>query len=948
MGLEPRGARQRYLSSVAIGFAAVPLAGYAVVLWLGKPDGFSLVQSWPGRLLMIFAAVWWVAGVAHFRQILSLAVPRKEGEAVSPATLSRCLGQLHSHYWQWLCAYAVIASLFYAIAGITDLAAPITSFEWAQFMLIQLIVALLVGMPFYLTAETSLGNFAAVAGLDKVYSPIESRVLLFGVLMPLLAGLALMYFYWWRARLWTAEELLVWSVLGILVLASSVLGLRGIYAAIRPLQTLLAARGALPRGLESLRPVSADEIGLVIQSLGNLGRSLASQGVDTQAVINAVPGAVIITDAAGRINTFNAVAENIFGYQADKLRGLSIRGLLPTLACEDGVPSLVQGEQAIRGRHHDGSTFPILVRMSKVKPDNNILYFCQIKDDPLSDKAQRCIQQTETIYRNLVESSRDLIWSMDKSGRWTFINSAAKCIYGVEAAELTGRSAHEFTEPDYLEREKAAFKALWQGKEWLNFDSVHRDSEGMLHHLHFIATASKDEHGEVVAINGIARDVTERKMYEQKLAYQATHDTLTGLFNRNYLRQELERMLARVARGNAGGVLMFVDLDQLKFINDNLGHAVGDRLLVETARLMKAHVREGDLLARYGGDEFTVLLYNTADEGARTMAENLRVRLGEYKFLEGGNVYSLTCSVGLALIDATVKSVDECLSQAERACNNAKTLGRNQVVFHAPPETKRADIQDSGWVDRIKPLMEEERFRLIYQPIMAVATGSIYDYEVLARMEEGEGHLLTPGAFLPTVERLGMSRQLDRCVAAKAIRQLAELRKAGQAVRFAINLTPSALADDALLRLLHDVLAETKLDASVLTFEIKETAAVTDLAAAADFIRAVKEMGARVALEHFGLGFSSFTYLKHLPVDALKIDGSYVQGLAQSLVNQVVVRSINQVAHALGKVTIAPQVENKEALTLVRDLGVDYVQGYFVGRPEQTIGVDRYITAALR
>ena len=451
----------------------------------------------------------------------------------------------------------------------------------------------------------------------------------------------------------------------------------------------------------------------------------------------------------------------------------------------------------------------------------------------------------------------------------------------------------------------------------------------------------------MTAINGIARDVTESKMYEQKLAYQASHDALTGLFNRNYLRQELERMVARVARGNAGGVLMFVDLDQLKFINDTLGHAVGDRLLIEAARLMKAHVREGDLLARYGGDEFTVLLYNTDAEGARTVAENLRARFGEFKFLEGGNAYSLTCSVGLTLIDENVKSADECLSQAERACNSAKTLGRNQVVFHAQLKSEHAGVQDVTWTERIKGLMEEERFQLVYQPIMAVATGSIYDYEVFVRMVESEGHLLTPGAFMPTAERLGLSRQLDRYVVAEAIRQLAKLREAGRSVRFAINLASPAMRDEALLKTIRDTLAEVKLDAAVLTFEIKETAAVADLVAAADFIRSVKEMGARVVLEHFGLGFSSFTYLKRLPVDALKIDASYVQGLSQSVVNQVVVRSINQVAHTLGKVTIAPQVENKEAFTLLRDLGVDYAQGYFVGRPEQTVGADRYISTAL-
>jgi len=237
---------------------------------------------------------------------------------------------------------------------------------------------------------------------------------------------------------------------------------------------------------------------------------------------------------------------------------------------------------------------------------------------------------------------------------------------------------------------------------------------------------------------------------------------------------------------------------------------------------------------------------------------------------------------------------------------------------------------------------------LVYQPITSVTTGSVYDYEVLVRMVESEGNWLNPGAFMPTAERLGLSQRLDHCVVLKAIQELARLRERGQSVRFFIKLTPAAMRDDTLLSIIRDTLADTKLDASVLTFEINETTAVADLVAAADFIRVVKDMGARVVLEHFGLGFSSFTYLKHLPVDALKIDGSYVQSLMQSVVNQVVVRSINQVAHALGKVTIAPRVENKETLMLLRDLGVDYVQGYYLGRPELKVGSERYISAAMQ
>ena len=938
--------RQRYLGIVAMGFAAVPMAGYGVEFWLGHREDFSLVDTGSGRLLATFAIGWWLVAIAHYRQIFALVVPGEDDGIVQPKALSRGLSQLHSHYWRWLCAYVVVASLFYAANPGTTTS---DTEAWLHSLLIQLVVAVLVGVPFYLLAVTALGRFAGAAGLEKVHISVESKLMFFAVLVPLLAGLAMMYFYWLRTRLWTEEVLLVWSGLGLLVLAAVVIGSRALFKALKPLHAVMAQRGTTSylEELVALRPTSTDEIGLMTQALSRLGRSLAGQERKTQAIIDAAPDGIIITDELGNIEMFNPAAERLFGYEALKARGMAICRLLPGLECENGIPCPVRDMQQIPGSHRKGINIPMSVRVSRMELDDNNYFICLVSEVTAQKEMLQQLEATGARYRDLVESSRDLIWSMNREGHWTFVNRAAKYIYGVEPAELIACTVHEFTEPDYLEREKAAYQTLWDGKEWVEFESLHHDRGGALHHLHFIARARKDENGSVVAINGVARDITEQKVYEQKLAYQASHDALTGLFNRNYLRQELERMVARAGRGNESGVLMFVDLDQLKYINDAIGHGAGDRLLVEAGRLMKKHTRESDLLARYGGDEFTVLLYNVDAEGARKVAENLRARFGEFKFLEGGNAYSLTCSIGLTMIDEGVKSAEECLAQAERACNNAKTLGRNQVVFHDAVVTKRPMLQDSAWVDRIKGLMEEERYQLVYQPITSVTTGSVYDYEVLVRMVESEGHLLNPGAFLPTAERLGLSQSLDHCVVSKSIKELARLREAGQSVRFFINLTSAAMRDETLLTKIRDTLAETNLDASVLTFEINETAAVADLVAAADFISVIKDMGARVVLEHFGLGFSSFTYLKHLPVDALKIDGSYVQGLMQSVVNQVVVRSINQVAHALGKVTIAPLVENKETLMLLRDLGVDYVQGFYIGRPEQAIAPERYISSAL-
>ncbi len=946
MWSELRAVRQRYLWIVATAFAAVPVVGYGVVSWLGQRGDYSLLSTGTGRLLATFAFGWWLVAIAHYRQIFTLVLPAENEGRVQPKAFSKGLSQLHRHYWLWLSAYVIVASLFYA----ADPAVPASGVvDWLRCLSVQLVVAVLVGVPFYLIALSTLGGFAEVAGLEKVHVSVESKLLLFGVLVPLLAGVAVMYFYWLRTQLWTEEVMLVWGGLGLLVLVTVLIGTYSVSSVIKPLRSVLTLRGGASylEGLAKLRPASTDELGLLAQSLSRLGRVMEGQEVKVQAIIDAIPEGIIVTDATGLIQMFNPVAEKLFGHNALTKQSAVLCGLLPDLKCDDGVPSTAENIQEIAVVRREGRHVFMSVRVKPMVLAGTVHLMCFISEVASPREAQRHLQDAEPRYRELVESSRDLIWSIDREGRWSFVNAAAKYIYGVEPAELIGCTVHEFAEHDYLEREKQAYQALWDGKDWLEFESVHHDRNGALHHLHFSAGARKDDQGRVVAINGIARDITEQKVYEQKLAYQASHDALTGLFNRNYLRQELERTVARAARGNETGVLMFVDLDQLKFINDTIGHGAGDRLLVEAARLMKKHTRESDLLARYGGDEFTVLLYDVDAEAARKVAENMRARFGEFKFLEGGNAYFLTCSIGLAPIDEVAKSADECLAHAERACKNAKTLGRNQVVFYDGVATKLNVAQDSAWVDRIKMLMEQESYQLIYQPIVSTSTGSVYDYEVLVRIVESGDQVLTPGAFLPTAERLGLSQRMDRYVVAKSIRELTRLRESGQSVRFFINVTAAAMRDDVLLSNVRDTLAATKLDASVISFEITETAAVADLVAAADFIDAIKAMGARVVLEHFGLGFSSFSYLKHLSVDALKIDGSYVQGLMQSVVNQVVIRSINQVAHALGKVTIAPLVENKETLMLLRDLGVDYVQGYYLGRAENSIGTERYIKTAL-
>jgi diguanylate cyclase (GGDEF)-like protein len=395
-----------------------------------------------------------------------------------------------------------------------------------------------------------------------------------------------------------------------------------------------------------------------------------------------------------------------------------------------------------------------------------------------------------------------------------------------------------------------------------------------------------------------------------------------------------------VARSGADCALLYLDLDQFKYINDTLGHAAGDRLLVECAQMLRDHLREGDLLARFGGDEFTVLLYNVDIHAARHVADHIRTLFENYRFYESGNNFNVTVSIGISAITPESGSADEILSHADLACNIAKSQGRNCLhLFNPADKQKDGMAEDMGWASRVRDAFENDKFNLAYQPIVSIHDGHIHDYEVLLRMKLDDGDAILPGGFMPAAERFGLINQVDRWTVKTAMYKLANLHKTDPTIRFAINLSGRAFEDKELLPLIHGILTDTGLEPSALTFEITESAAISNLAAATKFIYQLKDMGCEFALDDFGTGFSSFAYLKNLPVDKLKIDGSFVKGLADTRMDQAMVQSMNQIAHALGKKTIAEFVENEATLDMLRAYGVDYAQGYYLSKPKPSITV---------
>jgi EAL domain-containing protein (putative c-di-GMP-specific phosphodiesterase class I) len=290
------------------------------------------------------------------------------------------------------------------------------------------------------------------------------------------------------------------------------------------------------------------------------------------------------------------------------------------------------------------------------------------------------------------------------------------------------------------------------------------------------------------------------------------------------------------------------------------------------------------------------------------------------------------------VIDNLVQSAEEALSHADLACNMAKAQGRNRANLYDPSDRNKAGMaEDMGWASRVREMLEHDRFQLVYQPIMSLGDDQVQDYEVLVRMICDDGQIILPGGFMPAAERFGLIHSVDRWIVRRALTHLARLHQQGEGVRFSINLSGKAFEDKALLPMIEELLENSAIDPSRVCFEITETAAIAKLSEAEKFIGALKGMGCQFALDDFGAGFSSFAYLKHLPVDKLKIDGAFVQGMASSQIDQAMVQSMNQVAHALGKLTIAEYVQDAATLELLREYGVDYAQGNYIGKPREAL-----------
>jgi diguanylate cyclase (GGDEF)-like protein/PAS domain S-box-containing protein len=687
--------------------------------------------------------------------------------------------------------------------------------------------------------------------------------------------------------------------------------------------------------------------------LSRVALSLAreSSPVDLRLLIEPVPAIVWTTDRELRFSSGSGDGLASFGLRATP--GTSLFDYYGTRD-PDALPIrahrlALAGESVSFEQRSDGRIFQ--TRVEPLRGEQGEVVGCVgIAVDVTEHKAAE-----EALYREkeraqvTLASIGDGVIRTDPSGRIDYLNPVAERLTGWKAEEAIGLTVPEvFQVIDEITRKPLADPVTRCLDEQRVVESpghaVLLSQDGKEYAVRDSAAPIYDRSGAALGAVLVFKDVTQLRGMEREMIYLASHDPLTGLINRREFEVRLKRAIRGARADRRTHVLLYLDIDEFKVVNDTCGHLVGDEMLKQITALLRSRVRRTDILARLGGDEFGVLLEDCPIEHARQIAEEMRRTVREFRFCWRDQIFEVGVSIGLVPIDADSGDLGQVLSAADAACYVAKDNGRNRVHEYELDDTMVAErYGEMQWIHRIHRAFEDRRFRLFYQLIQPLdaAEHTSHDMlcEVLLRMLDPDGKVIAPSAFIAAAERYHLMGSLDRWVIKTAFVALAEAhrREWSRPVLFAINLSGQSIGEESFLSFVVEELEKSKIDARRICFEITETAAISKLDSAIRFISVLKTQGCRFILDDFGSGLSSFAYLRDLQVDFLKIDGEFVQNMMEDRVKRAMVESINQIGHVMGLRTIAEWVESRQTFEALRDLGVDYAQGYWLCRPQPLV-----------
>ena len=694
----------------------------------------------------------------------------------------------------------------------------------------------------------------------------------------------------------------------------------------------------------------------LVESLRNAQQEVERQRSFLRTIIDADPHGIYVSSQDGQIMLVNQGLARSFGFTPEQMVGSTFSDLM---ADPELVETLFGDDRAILTQTRDS----IEREVRFVDPTGQVCWFYIVKrpiknetgeveqligiatDIAERKRAEEALFEEKERVQITLHSIGDAVITTDAQAKVEYLNPVAEAFTGWPVAEARGRPLQEiFRIVNEQSREPApdpVARCLQEGRiVGLANHTVLIGRDGQEYDIDDSAAPIRGRDGQVLGVVLVFHDVTETRRLTRQLAHDASHDALTGLVNRTEFERRLERALASAQQYDAHHALCYLDLDQFKVVNDTAGHAAGDQLLRQINAILSGMFRERDTLARIGGDEFGLLLDNCPLDRAQLIAQTVVSNIRDHRFHWEGRTYQIGASIGLVPISAATQDTNQLLTQADVACYIAKELGRNRVHLYQQEDSETAQHHSEILgAAGLRDALEQGRFRLQYQPIVSLnlPDSPPVRYEVLLRVAyksspDEASELVLPAAFIPAAERYGLMGAIDRWVIQTAFREYANgIGQTG--AKIAINLSGNSLSDETLLAFIEAQFAEYGFPPERVCFEITETAAIQNLRRALELMAALKRHGCQLALDDFGSGLSSFHYLKTLPVNYLKIDGSFVKDMLENASDCALVAAINQMSHTLGIETVAEYAHSQGIVERLRELGVDYAQGFFIGQP---------------